>query len=119
MYLLPIWSFFAVHIVAPIANSEFLIEARRLATHEGYPSALGVTQVKKHAIEFHIGIKTYRSTSTVKCKGNIGKILPSFHLKKKKKSYCDHCVLEVKPDLECICRRRVEVWIYQLGQCTL
>jgi hypothetical protein len=48
----PIRSFLAVDIVIPVTDPVPLVEARSLAAHVGYATALIVTQMKYHAIKF-------------------------------------------------------------------
>ena len=42
----PVWGGGAVHVVIPVAHSEFLVEARLVAAHVGNPATILITHVK-------------------------------------------------------------------------
>lgn len=42
----PVWGGGAVHVVIPVADSEFLVEARLVAAHVGNPATVLITHVE-------------------------------------------------------------------------
>lgn len=71
----------AVHVIIPVADSKFLVEAGLIGAHVGNPAAVLVAHVEYHAVKFQISVESDRSVCAVKIESDIGKVGPSLLLK--------------------------------------
>jgi len=82
--IVPVWGGGAVHVVIPVAHSEFLVEARLVAAHVGNPATILITHVKYHAILLHICVEADGSVGAIKVKRDIWEVCPSLFLERVK-----------------------------------
>lgn len=81
--VIPVGRILAVDIVAPVADTEPLVEACLVAAHVRDPATILVAHVENLAVKFQIGIETYRLVSAVESEADIRELRPSPRLANK------------------------------------
>lgn len=79
--VIPFWRCLTVHIVGPVTNSEFLVEAGLISTHVGYSPTILIAHVENLTIKIEVRVESYRPSLAVKCEAHIWKFCPPFFLK--------------------------------------
>ena len=83
-YFSPLVGIWTVDIVAPVADSELLVEGRIVSAHVRHSASVFVAHVEELAVEFLVSVEAHSLIGTIEREGDIWELLPSLHLQTQK-----------------------------------